>query len=226
MFEPGVAWLMTREVVSVGAATPFKDIAVRLTVGELSAVPVVDDDGRPIGVVSEADLLPKEEYRGGTEPSPAVFARRHTKQRWRQAHGVTAADVMTSPVITIGPDEPASAAAHKLAVEGVRRLFVVDDDGRLTGVLSRRDLLRVFLRTDADLRRDIVTLVVQRTLWLEPTAVEVEVEDGVVTLRGSIDRRSEADIAVRVTRAMPGVVEVKSHLSYGWDDTDTSYRIG
>ncbi|MBB5801203.1 CBS domain-containing protein [Saccharothrix ecbatanensis] len=226
MREPDVASLMTREVVKVDVGAPFKEIAAVLTDGAFSAVPVVDTDGRPIGVVSEADLLPKEEYRGGTEPGPSVFARRDTKQRWRQAQGTTAADVMTTPVTTIGPDAPASAAAHKLAVEGVRRLFVVDSDGRLVGVLSRRDLLKVFLRSDEDLRRMVVREVLQRSLWVEPTAVEVEVVDGVVTLRGKIERRSEADIAYRLTLAMPGVVDVHNHLSYGWDDTDTSYRIG
>ncbi|TQM78917.1 CBS domain protein [Saccharothrix saharensis] len=226
MREPEVASLMTREVVKIRIGTPFKEIAAVLTDGAFSAVPVVDTDDRPIGVVSEADLLPKEEYRGGTEPGPSAFARRETKQRWRQAHGVTAADVMTTPVTTIGPDEPASAAAHKLAVEGVRRLFVVDTDGRLVGVLSRRDLLKVFLRSDEDLRRTVVHEVLQRTLWVEPTAVEVEVVDGVVTLRGNVERRSEADIAYRLTLAVPGVVDVHNHLSHGWDDTDTSYRIG
>ena len=226
MREPEVASLMTREVVKADIGTPFKDVAAILTDGAFSAVPVVDTDGRPIGVVSEADLLPKEEYRGGTEPGPSVFARRDTKQRWRQASGTTAGDVMATPVVTIGPDAPASAAAHKLAVEGVRRLFVVDTDGRLLGVLSRRDLLKVFLRSDEDLRRTVVHEVLQRTLWVEPTAVEVEVVDGVITLRGTIERRSEADIAYRLTLAMPGVVDVHNHLSYGWDDTDTSYRVG
>lgn len=226
MREPDVASLMTREVVKVDVGTPFKEVVAILADGAFSAVPVVDADGRPVGVVSEADLLPKEEYRGGTEPGPSVLARRDTRQRWRQAHGTTAADVMTAPVITIGPDEPASAAARELAVEGVRRLFVVDTDGRLLGVLSRRDLLKVFLRGDEELRRTIVRDVLQRTLWVKPTAVEVEVVDGVVTLRGTIDRRSEADIARRLTQAMPGVVDVHDHLSYSWDDTDTSHRIG
>jgi CBS domain-containing protein len=134
--------------------------------------------------------------------------------------------VMTTPVVTIGPDAPVSTAAHELAVEGVRRLFVVDADGRLLGVLSRRDLLKVFLRSDEDLRRTVVHEVLQRTLWVKPTAVEVEVVDRVVTLRGTIERRSEVDIAYCLTRAMPGVVDVHDHLSYGWDDTDTSHRVG
>ncbi|MGW4113013.1 CBS domain-containing protein [Actinosynnema sp. NPDC004786] len=92
-----------------------------------------------------------------------------------QAHGVTPADVMTIPVATIGPDEPASAAARELAARNVRRLFVVDTGGRLVGVLARRDLLRVFLRTDEELRREVADRVVRRALWLDPAAVTVEV---------------------------------------------------
>ena len=114
--------------------------------------------------------------------------------RWHQARGGTAGEVMTSPVITTGPDEPASAAAHLLAKTGVRRLFVVDGDGRLVDVLFRRDLLRVFLRGDDELRRQVRAEVLGRTLWLDPSAVEVEVADGVVTLRGHVERRSEVDI--------------------------------
>ena len=226
MREPTVASLMTREVVTAEPATPFKDLVARLTEGAFSALPVVDADGRPVGVVSEADLIPKEEYRGGTEDAPSLFAGRDTRHRWQQAHGTTAADVMTSPVITAGPDEAASAAAHRLAVEGVRRLFVVDADGRLAGVLSRRDLLRVFLRTDDQIERQVATQVLQRTLWLEPTAVDVAVADGVVTLTGHLERRSEVEIAVRLTRALPGVVAVVGELTHSWDDTDAGYRVG
>ncbi|NUT47746.1 MAG: CBS domain-containing protein [Saccharothrix sp.] len=226
MREPEVASLMTRHVVTARPQTPFKQLAAMLADGAFSAVPVVDPEGRPVGVVSEADLLPKEEYRNGTGDAPSLFAGHAAKQRWRQAHGVTAADVMSAPVITVGAHEAASTAARELAAAGVRRLFVVDADGKLLGVLSRRDLLRLFLRTDEQLRRDIVHHVMQRTLWLEPTAVTVEVVDGVVTLHGHVERRSEADIALRLTRATPGVVDVTSHLTHTWDDTDLNHRVG
>ncbi|QFZ19675.1 CBS domain-containing protein [Saccharothrix syringae] len=226
MREPTVASLMTREVVSAGPTTPFKDIAATLIGREFAAVPVVDDDGHPIGVVSEDDLLPEEEYRGGIEAAPSSFAGHEAKRRWHRAHGTTAADVMTAPVVTVGPDEPVSAAAHRLAEAGVRGLFVVDAGGRLVGVLSRRDLLRVLLRPDDELRDEITREVLGRALWLEPAAVEVGVTDGVVTLRGHVERRSEADIAVRLTRAVPGVVDVVDQLTHSWDDTDTSYRFG
>ncbi|NUT99223.1 MAG: CBS domain-containing protein [Saccharothrix sp.] len=219
MREPEIQTVMTREVVTVRPDTPFKEIVERLAAGAFSAVPVVDDDGRPLGVVSEADLLPKEQYRGGIDERPGVLAGRAPRRRWRQAHGVTAQDLMTAPVRTTTPTTRLSDAAGQLAESGVRRLFVVDRDGRLVGVLSRRDLLSVFLREDAEVEADVVQQILGRALWLEPAAVTVEVVDGVVTLRGHIERRSEVDMAIRLTRALPGVVDVEPHLSYGWDDT-------
>ncbi|MFI9811269.1 CBS domain-containing protein [Saccharothrix variisporea] len=219
MREPEIQTVMTREVVTVRPDAAFKEIVERLAAGSFSAVPVVDDDGRPIGVVSEADLLPKEEFRGGVDDRPGVLAGRAPRRRWRQAHGVTAQDLMTAPVRTTTPTTRLSDAAGQLAESGVRRLFVVDRDGRLVGVLSRRDLLSVFLRGDAEVKADVVQQILGRALWLEPAAVAVEVVDGVVTLRGHVERRSELDMALRLTRALPGVVDVESHLSYGWDDT-------
>ncbi|CAL9505566.1 hypothetical protein SUDANB95_03502 [Actinosynnema sp. ALI-1.44] len=224
MREPEIETVMTREVVTVRPATPFKEIVERLAAGSFSAVPVVDDDGRPVGVVSEADLLAKEEYRGGVEERPGVLAGRAPRRRWRQAHGVTARDLMTAPVRTTTPATRISDAAQQLASAGVRRLFVVDRDGKLVGVLSRRDLLSVFLRGDDEVEATVVRDVLGRALWLDPLAVTVEVADGVVTLRGHVERRSEADMAVRLTRALPGVVSVDPHLSYGWDDTTSAAR--
>jgi CBS domain-containing protein len=96
-----------------------------------SALPVVDEPGRPVGVVSEADLLPEEEFLGVA--APTLFANRARKRRWNQAQGVTAREVMSAPVITIAPDARVSAAARQLAESGMRRLFVVDSNGILIG---------------------------------------------------------------------------------------------
>ncbi|GLZ27936.1 hypothetical protein Lesp02_01260 [Lentzea sp. NBRC 105346] len=218
MREPTVASLMTGEVITTSPETPFKDLVDLLQNNPISAVPVLDG-GYPVGVVSEADLLPKEEFRGGTADAPTIFSGRAAKHRWEQAKGLTARDVMTTPVKTIAPDASASAAAHELALAGVRRLFIVGSDGALVGVLSRRDLLKVFVREDDDLRTEIRGEVFGRTLWVDPDTVDVEVADGVVTLRGQLERRSEVDIAVHLVRALPGVVGVENHLTYTWDNT-------
>lgn len=218
MREPTVASLMTREVITADVGTSFKDVVKLLEDNAISAVPVLDG-GYPVGVVSEADLLPKEEFRGGTEDAPGVFAGRAVKHRWEQASGLTARDVMTSPAKTVSPDTAASAAARELAVAGVRRLFVMDSDGALVGVLSRRDLLKLFLREDDELRTEIREEIFGRTLWTDPDTIDVEVAGGVVAMQGQLERQSEVEIAEHLVRAMPGVVDVRNSLQAGWNDT-------
>lgn len=218
MREPTVSSLMTREVISADIESSFKELVQLLEDNKISALPVLDG-GYPVGVVSEADLMPKEEFRGGTGEAPGLFAGRATKHRWEQAAGLTAKDVMTSPVRSVSPDTTASAAARELAEAGVRRLFVIDGDGALVGVLSRRDLLKLYLREDGELRTTIRDEIFGRTLWVDPDTVDVEVTDGVVTLQGQLERQSEIDIADHLVRALPGVVDVQNRLRPEWNDT-------
>jgi len=220
MREPSVNQVMTRDVVTARTTTPFKDVVELLDSGGFSAVPVVDERNRPVGVVSEADLLAKEEFAGGTAPSPSLFANRDRKERWRKSGAATAGDAMTAPVITIAPDAPVSAAARQLARTGVRRLFVIDADGALAGVVARRDLLSLFLRDDEDLRDDVLQQVFHRVFLVDPATFDVRVEGGVVTVGGKLERRSDAELAARLIHALPGVVDVASALTYGWDDTN------
>lgn len=151
--EPVVGSVMTRTVVTARPDTTFKEVAELLADNGISAVPVVDDGGTPIGVVSEADLLVKQEYGGGSRPGSGLFAGRARKAAWRKAFGTTASDVMSKPVIMIDPGAPVSEAAEVLAEANVRRLFVVDRAGELVGVLARRDLLRSYPRDDGEGRR-------------------------------------------------------------------------
>lgn len=218
MREPTVASLMTREVITADVGSSFKEIVQLLEENKISAVPVLDG-GYPVGVVSEADLMPKEEFRGGTEDIPGVFAGRATKHRFEQASGVTARDVMTSPVKSVSPDLAVSAAARELAAVGVRRLFVMDDDGALVGVLSRRDLLKLYLRDDEELRTTIRDEIFGRMLWVDPDSIYVAVTDGVVTMQGKLERQSEVEIAEHLVRVLPGVVDVHNQLKCGWNDT-------
>ncbi|SER71696.1 CBS domain-containing protein [Lentzea albida] len=218
MREPTVSSLMTREVITADVESTFKDVVQLLEDNGISAVPVLDG-GYPVGVVSEADLLPKEEFRGGTADAPGLFAGRDAKHRWDKVSGLTARDVMTSPVRKVSPGAGASAAARELAEAGVRRLFVMDDDGALVGVLSRRDLLKLYLRDDDDLRTTIRDEVFGRTLWVDPDTVDVVVTDGVVSLQGRLERQSEIDIADHLVRSLPGVVDLQNRLRPVWNDT-------
>lgn len=213
MREPLVGSVMTRTVVTVRPDTAFKEVAELLADSGISAVPVVDDVGGPIGVVSEADLLVKQEYGADGRPVPGLFAGRARKARWRRAIGTTAGEVMSKPVIMIDPGAPVGEAVELLAEANVRRLFVVDRAGALVGVLARRDLLRLYLRDDAEIREEIRAHVFREVLWVDPDTVDVRVVDGLVTLSGELDRRSEVEIATALTRALPGVVGIRNELS-------------
>ncbi|HEU4348121.1 MAG TPA: CBS domain-containing protein [Actinoplanes sp.] len=216
---------MTTKVVTVSPDTSFKEIVELMATRSVSAVPVVSGDGALVGVVSEADLLAKEEYAGGTE-AEHWFAGAKRREHQRKASGRTAADLMTAPALTVTAEAPVAQAARKLAQSKVRRLFVVGPDGRLVGVLSRRDMLRLFLRSDEQLRADIATDVLARVLWDDPKAVRVDVTDGVVTLTGRFERRSAAELAARLTATRPGVVGVEDRLTYEWDDVTATKTAG
>lgn len=217
-----VADVMTTDVVSVTAPTPFKDIAEALITGGISAVPVVDDDRHVIGMVSEADLLRKEEFREqfyGEGYRPPLRARlRHPKGR-QKAEGETAAELMTSPAITVSPEASAVEAARLMEAHAVKRLAVVDRDGRLAGVVSRRDLVKLFLRSDEEIAAEVRDDILDRALWVETSGVQVDVHQGVVTLSGSMQRRSEAAIAARMTARVNGVIDVVDKLTWDLDDS-------
>jgi CBS domain-containing protein len=206
MSYPTVRAVMTTPVIAVTADAPFKEIARTLAEHRISAVPVVDAAGRVTGVVSEADLLHKEEMRGGLDQ---VLSTGY-QLRSRKAHAGTAERLMSSPVITIGPDATVEDAASKLGRASVRRLFVVSGDGRLIGVLSRADVLRLFLVPD-DVIRD-------RVLRALPAGVTATVDEGVVNLGGCVPRRSQAIAAIRIAWALPGVVGVTGAIQHEVDD--------
>jgi CBS domain-containing protein len=221
MREPKVASVMTLPVVTASPDTPYKDIVTLLTANDVSAVPVVDETNHPLGVVSEADALAKQEFHGGADPLSWLAGRR-ARTRRRKAAGITAADLMTKPAVTIGANEPLTVAARRLAEKRVRRLFVIDDDGAVIGVVSRHDVLGTFLRSDAAIRADVEEHVLHHGMWVIPGTVEVSVAGGVVTLEGTLEHHSAVDVAGLLTHAVTGVVGVRNKLHYIIDDTATA----
>jgi CBS domain-containing protein len=220
MREPRVASVMTSPVITTKPGTPFKDVVTLLTSNGISAVPVVSDDGRPLGVVSEADTLAKQEFHGGADPLSWLMSRRR-RTRWRKASGVTAADLMTYPVVTIGEQELLTAAARRLADKRVRRLFVVDADERIIGVVSRHDIIGTFLRSDKEIKTAIEEDVLRHGMWVFPGTVEVSVTNGLATLTGTLEHRSAVDVAGLLTHAVAGVVGVHNNLHFIIDDSAT-----
>jgi len=217
MTHKKVSDVMTAEPISVHADMPFHDIAGLLAQHKVSAVPVVDADQHVVGVVSEADLLHKIEYADGADGT--VFARAIHRTAIAKAAARTATDLMTAPAVTIPGVTSVVVAAKIMEAQKVKRLPVIDDLGRLIGIVSRGDLLKVFLRTDAEIHDEIVLHVFRRLLWIDPSSVTVTVDEGVVDLAGTVEVKSLTQVAARLVHGIDGVTAVNNHLTYHIDDT-------
>ena len=217
--------VMTTDVVTVHSTTPYKEIVRLLEVSGVSAIPVIDDADRLVGIISEADLLLKEEHQGEKHHR---FERAHRRVEHEKAEGTLAWQVMSAPVVTTSPAESIPAAARVMHEHQVKRLPVVDGSGALVGIVSRGDLLSVFMRPDEEIRREVVHDVIERKLVLTPeeSHVQVRVDGGVVQLEGYIDRKTMVEILVSLVQGVEGVVGVKNGLSYRRDDTHIRPYLG
>jgi CBS domain-containing protein len=210
--------VMTRDVATVGEETSYRQIVDLLIRRGISAVPVVDSFQRVLGVVSEADLLHKVE-RSGHPDERRVFEGRRRRSAREKAGGLVARELMTAPAVTTSPRASLPAVARLMDREAVKRLPVLDDLGRLVGIVTRGDLLRVHLRTDAEIREEVVQQVLRRVLAVRDGLVTVQVRDGEVTLDGRLDRRTAVDLAGRLAAQVAGVVQVHNTVGYDVDDT-------
>ncbi|WP_326632982.1 MULTISPECIES: CBS domain-containing protein [unclassified Streptomyces] len=204
--------LMTDEVVSVVPATSFKEVAKLLAQYNISGLPVLDEEDHVVGVVSESDLVNRQAARH-LAPSDRPDAGTGTGTAVSSGAESMAAEVMSTPAVTVHADETAPDAARLMMRSGVERLPVVDDEDRLVGIVTRRDLLRLFLRPDAEIRRRIIEDVVVGTMGLGADAVAVHVIDGVVTLEGQMESRSQIAILTRLAEQLDGVVAVVGHVT-------------
>ncbi|MFH7334297.1 CBS domain-containing protein [Streptomyces hygroscopicus] len=203
---------MTRAVVAVGRTALFKDIVARMEQWNVSALPVLEGDGRVVGVVSEADLLPKEEFR---DSDPDRMTQRRRLGDLAKAGAVTAEEVMSTPAISVHADATLAEAARIMALKRVKRLPVVTAEGVLEGVVSRGDLLKVFLREDRELADEIRREVLDVLFPAPVEPLHVVVVDGVVTLTGKVADGTRIPLAVRMVRGVEGVVGVDCHLAEG-----------
>jgi CBS domain-containing protein len=215
--------LMTTQVVTVGPGTPFKEIVARLAERRVSAVPVVDDAGRVLGVVSEADMLLKERFPDPDQDIPLVWSKRRRLER-EKAAGSTAHDVMSVAVVSISPDATVAEAARRMHHANIKRLPVIGEGGRLVGIVSRSDLLKVFNRPDHAIEREVVEDVIVGEFMMAPSRFFVHVEDGVVVLQGQVERRSLIPHLVRAVHDVEGVVRVENRLAYDIDDVEPLLR--
>jgi CBS domain-containing protein len=204
-----VSDVMTRAVATVHRGTAFKDIVRIMHDRKVSAVPVVDGGNKVLGIVSEADLLPKEEFR---DSDPDRYTQLRRLSDLAKAGSLTADELMTSPALTVRADATLAQAAREMARARVKRLPVVDADGRLEGIVSRADLLKVFLRDDEEIAEQIRREVVSYLFYAPESSVLVEVRDGVATLAGRVRDTSLVPVAARLVRAVEGVVDVQFAL--------------
>jgi CBS domain-containing protein len=203
--------IMSTQVVAVKRGATFKEMAARLRQDRVSAFPVVDDDGKVIGVVSEADMLAKEVLNG--DHLGTLTAMLHRRER-EKADGLIADDLMTHPAVTVGPGDSVEHAARLMYTLQVKRLPVVNPDGRLVGIISRTDVLAVFDRPDEEIRQEIIGSVIAEDFLEDPSQFTVTVQAGVVTLEGSPDTATLGQDLARKIRYVQGVVAVRDRLTY------------
>lgn len=210
--------MMTTNVVTASPSTPFKTVVSLLGAHRISSVPVVNAANKVVGIVSESDLLAK--VVAGDQSGQRLPGTRSDRRAIRARTGAeTAADLMTAEPITVRADQSLSEAARLAAAHHVRRLPVVVADGTLVGIITRSDMLAVFLRDDDAVRRRLVEHVLPHEFNLDPASFEVSVEDGIVTLRGEVPRRLMIQPLVESVRHTAGVIAVHDHVTYVVDDS-------
>jgi CBS-domain-containing membrane protein len=208
--ETTVKDVMTTRVIWVRKDATFREMAVALREYRVSAFPVVDDDRKVIGVVSEADMLNKEALIDEPGFVDGILHRRDQAK----ARGVTAGDLMTTAVVAVRPEDTVEHAAKLMYDRGVKRLPVTDENGHLVGIISRADVLSVFDRTDSAIAHEISHYVIIGEFLVDPSAIQVTVVDGIVTLAGRPETSETGHEIVRRVRHVQGVVAVRDRLAY------------
>jgi len=212
-----VAGVMSTNVIAVRENASFKEIAATLRDQRISAFPVIDEDSKVIGVVSEADLIAKEVFEDGGEHNPGPPSGLIHRRDLEKANGVTARELMSQPAVTVWPDDTVRHAARLMYDRRVKRLPVVDGVGRLVGIVSRTDVLTVYNRPDKEICH-LITDVIRQEFRTDPLSYRVTVQDGVVTLAGEPETAAIGQEIVRAVRHIEGVVAVRDRLDYPGTD--------
>ncbi len=202
-----VEQIMSREVVGVTPTTSLKDVARLLLERGISGVPVLGDNGKVLGIVSAGDILVKTSAAFGLREHPSNWLFGDDEREALKRGAQTAADAMSRPAITVDPRCTVAEAARMMVKRSVNRLPVVDD-GELVGIVTRNDIVRAFARPDSELEEQIRTDVLLDTLWIDPAAIDVVVEEGDVAISGVVETRTIAELIPTYISLVPGVVSV------------------
>jgi len=215
---------MTRDVVTVAPDTPLKDVARLLVANGISGVPVCGANGEVLGVVSEADILRREEGFSPELARPIAWLVDKLDGELGKIGARTAGEAMTAPALTVRPTQHASEVARLMVDHMINRVPVVSGD-KLVGIVSRADLVRAFTRSDAEIEREIRQEVLLELMLLPPGEVDVSVENGRVVLSGRVGTREDAELLERCVRRIPGVLDVEAELGWTHDDSRRGRRV-
>ena len=208
---------MTTPVVTATEAMPFRDLAALLYARDIGAVPVVAPAGQLLGVVSRPDLIPKTAGLAAAAGLRPGFGSRRRERR--RALARTAGELMTVPAVTVAPQATVEQAARLMRRHRVGRLPVTFSlAGRLAGIVTRSDLLRVYRRPGEEIRAEIETEVLPRVRGADPRRLAVSVRDGVVSISGRVEARSAVARLVSAVLAVEGVVGVDERVGFDLDD--------
>jgi CBS domain-containing protein len=212
-----VAEVMTTPVVTAGEAMPFRDLAALLYAKDIGGVPVVAMDGQVLGVVSGSDLTAKA--AGMATSTGLRLESRSRRRERRRALARSAGELMTTPAVTVAPEATIEQAARTMRCHQVGRLPVTFRvTGRLAGIVTRSDLLRVYLRSGEEIRAEIEARVLPRIPGVDPRRLAVAVRDGVVSISGRVEPRSAVSGLVRATLEVEGVIGVDQAIAFDVDD--------
>ena len=208
---------MTPVPVTVQEDTSLKDAARKMSELGVSGLPVVGAGGELVGILTEADFLAKEAEKDEPRRRGLLDLLFDGSER-NLAQADRVSDIMTTKITVIRADRSLAAAAHAMVSGNIKRLPVVDEAGALVGIVSRADVVKGFARSDEDVATDVLDLLAKRVLPIEPDAVKVSVDDGVVTLTGEIDAQVDARVLEHVVSRFDGVVRVDNQLTWQVDE--------
>ena len=209
--------VMTTDVMTVGPDIGLKAAARVMIDRGISGLPVVDDAGKLVGIITEADFVKQEadrSHRRYRRLLDALFG-----EREHRLVGENVGDAMTRHPIVVDPETRVAEAAREMADRGIKRLPVVNDSGELVGIVSRADIMAAFVRPDDVIAAQIREDIIERILMIDPATVQVEVAEGVALLSGTVPTRTDARLLEELTRRLEGVVRVSSEVGFDLDDS-------
>jgi CBS domain-containing protein len=209
--------LMASEVISVHRETSLRDAARLMVEKGISGLPVTDEDGNLVGVISEGDFLRKEVDRGDLMGRGLLGVLFDSRDSLAEAENV--GEVMAENLFTVSPDATLVEAARTMTTHGVKRLPVVTREGKLVGVISRRDVVAAFTRPDELIEDEIREDILRRLLFLEPTLLDISVEAGVVELSGELPTKTDARLLEAMVQRTDGVIRAEFNVTWKIDDT-------